>query len=111
GEWWYWTPDSQWMFHRNGQWNTYNPDTFTRVETYGTSPRYETGYRGTTNTYYNDGYYDGGYYSRPYNDVYRGTRVYGNRFYRGGTGYGAGYGTGYGGWGRGYGYSGYGPGY
>jgi hypothetical protein len=30
GEWWYFTPDEQWMYHRNGRWQTYSASTFRR---------------------------------------------------------------------------------
>jgi hypothetical protein len=29
GEWWYYTPQNNWMYHRNGQWLSYEPNTFT----------------------------------------------------------------------------------
>jgi hypothetical protein len=31
GEWWYYTPQNQWMYHRNGQWNTYSANNFQRL--------------------------------------------------------------------------------
>jgi hypothetical protein len=29
GEWWYYTPQNTWMYHRNGQWQQFSQDTFT----------------------------------------------------------------------------------
>jgi hypothetical protein len=29
GEWWYYSPENSWMYHRNGQWNQYSQDAFT----------------------------------------------------------------------------------
>jgi hypothetical protein len=31
GEWWYYTPQNQWMYHRNGQWNAYSANNFQRL--------------------------------------------------------------------------------
>jgi len=28
GEWWYYTPENNWMYHRDGQWNEFAEDTF-----------------------------------------------------------------------------------
>jgi hypothetical protein len=30
GEWWYYTPQNNWMYHRNGQWNAYSANNFQR---------------------------------------------------------------------------------
>jgi hypothetical protein len=100
GEWWFWTTQNRWMYYRNGQWNDYNPESFTRMYPEPTS--YD-----NSATYYGNG--GGGYYGP------RG-RYYGGGY--SGAYYGPGYGYGYGpyngayGYGNGYGAYGYnGPGY
>jgi len=38
-QWWYYTPQNNWMYHRNNNWSSYDPKTYV-------APRYSTGYRG-----------------------------------------------------------------
>lgn len=104
GEWWYWTPAGHWMYHRGGNWVTYDRANYSRPRGYQQQGNYYGGNVGGQ-AYYNDGYYNG-----PNRTYYRG----GNNGYN--NGYGRGYNNGYGnnGYGRGYnnGYgNGYGPGY
>jgi hypothetical protein len=94
GEWWYWMPSNYWMYHRDGRWVQYDPNSF--VPSRG-GRRYVTGYRGELgDNYYYDGfgrryfddgrgYIDGGSYFDPY-----GRRFYyngGRRFYNDNQGY------------------------
>jgi hypothetical protein len=44
GEWWYYGPENQWMYHRDGQWNRFEQDTFAANPAF--SGGYATGYRG-----------------------------------------------------------------
>ncbi len=39
-EWWYYTPNNAWMYHRGGHWNSYADANFTPLN------QYSTGYRG-----------------------------------------------------------------
>ena len=98
-QWWYYTPQQQWMVHDGNTWNAHNPAMvssgsgrtyFQGGQNYQTP--YQSGYRGNTqynNGYYNNGYYNGGqynggqYYGSPYNNGYG--QYYGNG-YNGGYG-------------------------
>lgn len=82
GEWWYWTPENHWMYHRDSQWSRYNPDTYVRVTPQ--NRRYATGYRGPVEGRY---YYDS--YGRRYYDDGRTDSYdpYGRRAYREGVYY------------------------
>jgi gas vesicle protein len=40
GEWWYWTPQNTWMFHRDNNWQAYEAGTFRPLQ------RYRTAFRG-----------------------------------------------------------------
>lgn len=98
-QWWYYTPQQQWMVHDGNSWNAHNPAIvssgsggtyFQGGQNYQTP--YQSGYRG--NTQYNNGYYNGGqYYGGPYNNGY-GQYYNGNGY---GQYYGNGYNSGYGG--------------
>ena len=50
GEWWYYTPGEDWMYHRNNQWNNYDVSNFQRQGgAYGGNAgalQYRSGYRG-----------------------------------------------------------------
>jgi hypothetical protein len=56
GEWWYYTPDNQWMYHRGGQWHAYqqqqpvgpvhDPQMAQQVHPAPQGPQHTTGYRG-----------------------------------------------------------------
>jgi hypothetical protein len=110
-QWWYYTPQQQWLYHDGSNWNAHNPAvvssgsgaTYFRGTQY--AQPYQSGYRGSIP--YGNGYglmngaYYGGYgngqsyqsygYGTPYNDGYR--SYYGNPY---GGSYGSGYGGGYG---------------
>jgi hypothetical protein len=43
-EWWYYSPENNWMYHRNGQWNEFAEDRFQPLPQQG--ERYSMGYRG-----------------------------------------------------------------
>lgn len=43
-EWWYYSPDNRWMYHRNGQWNEFAEDRFQPLPQQ--EQRYSMGYRG-----------------------------------------------------------------
>lgn len=43
-EWWYYSPDSRWMYHRNGQWNEFAEDRFQPLPQQ--EQHYSMGYRG-----------------------------------------------------------------
>ena len=43
GEWWYYSPENAWMYHRDGQWNTFAQDSFQPNPAAG---QYSAGYRG-----------------------------------------------------------------
>jgi hypothetical protein len=40
GEWWYYTPENNWMYHRDGDWNQFSQDSFQAPQSHST------GYRG-----------------------------------------------------------------
>lgn len=44
GDWWYYTPQNQWMYHRDGQWNQFSQESFTPNPQF--SGQYGVGYRG-----------------------------------------------------------------
>jgi hypothetical protein len=44
GEWWYYSPENQWMYHRDGNWNQFEQNTFAANPAF--SGGYATGYRG-----------------------------------------------------------------
>ncbi len=44
GEWWYYSPQNAWMYHRGGEWNTFSQDQFTPNPQF--SGEYAMGYRG-----------------------------------------------------------------
>ena len=44
GEWWYYSPENRWMYHRNGDWNEFAEDRFQPLPQQG--QRYAMGYRG-----------------------------------------------------------------
>jgi hypothetical protein len=44
GDWWYYSPQNAWMYHRDGQWNQFSEDTFTPNPQF--AGEYATGYRG-----------------------------------------------------------------
>jgi hypothetical protein len=44
GEWWYYSPENHWMYHRNGDWNEFAEDRFQPLPQQG--QRYAMGYRG-----------------------------------------------------------------
>jgi hypothetical protein len=49
-QWWYYTPQNNWVYHTNNAWQNYDANTYVAP-----TPRYTTGYRGTTNNgYYNN---------------------------------------------------------
>jgi hypothetical protein len=88
GEWWYWTPQNTWMYHRDGNWQAFDQATYQYPRGWNNG-RFNTGFRG------NYGYYDG--YNRPYVNRGYGYRNYNNNYvpgYRYGTGY-RGYGNNY----------------
>ena len=89
-QWWYYTPQQQWMVHDGNTWNAHNPAMvssgsgrtyFQGGQNYQTP--YQSGYRGNTqynNGYYNNGYYGNGYYGNGYYNGYgNGYYGYGNR--------------------------------
>jgi hypothetical protein len=57
GEWWYYGPQNSWMYHRDGQWNQFQQDTFAANPAY--SGGYATGYRGTEGAIQGDAQYQG----------------------------------------------------
>jgi hypothetical protein len=44
GEWWYYSPEAAWHYHRDGHWNQYAADSFTPSP--NAEQQYSTGYRG-----------------------------------------------------------------
>jgi hypothetical protein len=54
--WWYYTPQSQWMYYSNNNWQSYDPNTYVVP-----GSRYTTGYRGDNGYYYRRGRYRGWY--------------------------------------------------
>lgn len=93
-QWWYYTPQQQWMVHDGNNWNAHNPAMVSSGSgaAYSQGGRsyqtpYQTGYRGNTqynNGQYGNGYYNGNqYYSSPYINGYG--QAYGNG-YRGNVG-------------------------
>lgn len=53
GEWWYYSPENSWMYHRNNQWNQFSQDNFAPNQAYAGgqqgqqfSGQYGAGYRG-----------------------------------------------------------------
>ncbi|MAT69020.1 MAG: hypothetical protein CMJ58_05795 [Planctomycetaceae bacterium] len=50
GEWWYYSPENNWMYHRGGQWNTFAQDSYTPPAgvqlSQQASGQYTAGYRG-----------------------------------------------------------------
>lgn len=49
GEWWYYSPENAWMYHRDGDWNTFSQDNFTPNPQFNGeqfSGEYAMGYRG-----------------------------------------------------------------
>jgi hypothetical protein len=44
GEWWYYTPQNTWMYHRDGRWNSFAQDSFQANPAF--AGQYATGYRG-----------------------------------------------------------------
>lgn len=98
-QWWYYTPQQQWMVHDGHNWNVHNPamvssgsgGTYFQGGQYYRTP-YQSGYRGSAQ--YDNGYYNGAqYYGSPYNNGY-GQYYNGNGY---GQYYGNGYSNGYGG--------------
>jgi hypothetical protein len=49
GDWWYWSPNNVWMYHREGNWNRFAEDTFTPNPTF--QGQYAAGFRGETTTF------------------------------------------------------------
>lgn len=45
-EWWYYTPESRWMYHRNGDWNEFAEDRFEPLPATGQPTEHSVGYRG-----------------------------------------------------------------
>jgi hypothetical protein len=107
GEWWYYTPQNQWMYHRDGRWNDFAQDSFQPNPAF--AGEYGTGYRGMEQGQYADqgvaqqGYVDQGYqYQGPAYTLHRdsygreficenGRRVYVNSQPGAGGAYGTGY--------------------
>jgi hypothetical protein len=85
GEWWYWTPQNNWMYYRNGAWAPYDAATFVFPRGYGAG-QYYYGRYGQPWVNYGMGYAPG-YDGYRYGVGYRG---YGNGIYNGNGGYGYG---------------------
>lgn len=66
GEWWYYSPQNSWMYHRNGQWNQFSQDSFQPNSQFG--GQYASGYRGVEGDmgYADQGYADQGYGQQNY---------------------------------------------
>jgi hypothetical protein len=80
GEWWYWTPQNAWMYHRDGQWHDFDQATYTYPRNWN---------RGFVPAPGRN-YYDR--YGRPYVNRYGyGYRDYGYQDYVPGSRYGTGY--------------------
>ena len=45
-EWWYYSPESRWMYHRNGDWNEFAEDRFEPLPATGQPTEHSVGYRG-----------------------------------------------------------------
>ncbi|HMO85358.1 MAG TPA: hypothetical protein PKC18_10610, partial [Lacipirellulaceae bacterium] len=94
GEWWYWTPQNQWMYHRGGQWQNYDANNFTGPRNFQQPGRTWGQYGGNVGPQYY------GQYGRPRANPHA---RYGYRNYSHGPGYQQGfqqgarypYGTGY----------------
>jgi hypothetical protein len=57
GEWWYYSPENAWMYHRDGNWNSFSQDNFTPNPQF--SGEYAMGYRGdpqATGQFADEGY-------------------------------------------------------
>jgi hypothetical protein len=65
GEWWYYSPENSWMYHRDGQWNAFAQDSFQANPAFG--GQYASGYRGVEGQAYADqGYVDQAGYEQGY---------------------------------------------
>jgi hypothetical protein len=106
GEWWYYTPQNQWMYHRDGRWNDFAQDTFQPNAAF--AGEYGTGYRGleqgqpVDQGYAQQGYAQEGQFQGPVYTLHRdsqgreficdnGRRVYVNSQPGAGGEYGTGY--------------------
>jgi hypothetical protein len=76
GEWWYYSPENSWMYHRDGQWNQFAQDSFQANPAF--DGQYASGYRGVDGQQYadqgyaNQGYADQGYVDQAgYNQQYQ----------------------------------------
>jgi hypothetical protein len=90
GEWWYYSPENRWMYHRDGQWNEFAEDTFVPPAGAGQfGGEYSMGYRGVdeggavgAEPYAEGGYVQGPVYTLQYDEYGReficdnGQRVY-----------------------------------
>jgi hypothetical protein len=86
GEWWYWTPQNTWMYHRSGNWSPYDQATYSYPQNFRRG-YVQPGY--SNRMYQGDGYWSGGrYYSGygPRNYGYQQGYGYGNQ-YRYNSGY------------------------
>ena len=45
-EWWYYSPENRWMYHRNGEWNEFADDRFEPLPATGQPMEHSVGYRG-----------------------------------------------------------------
>ena len=45
-EWWYYSPENRWMYHRNGDWNEFAEDRFEPLPATGQPTEHSVGYRG-----------------------------------------------------------------